>query len=433
MNSHPSGTVTPKTSMIRHDSAALESPPHAPTLLACAACLAVVFGSTLHAQADTSPPLILRADKAWLEPGKPLERARFTIRGNEISEVGQFDKDSKTDAPGSVKEISGAVLTAGFIDLHNQLGPKNQLAEKIESFTPELRADKAYDPFDARWKRVLAQGVTSVVYAPGNTSIAGGQAILVSPGRKPAKDSPAAYLKFSLTKEAQSNYKRPTSLVGAMDYLRENYRNLRSRTPRSLKVTELVLASTVGGNTPVGIACNRPEEILAALELTKEQNLDSFLILGDAAGRFDPRFLDEVLPALAQEGKRLVLPALGLHSTQLAQTLPARLTKQGIPFAFSAASDSKSATNPAQWTMAMAMRGGLSADKALAALTTVPAQWAGIGDKAGSLYKGRQADLCLWSGDPWDLRSRLLLVVSEGKIVFDGRHTAKTGSSETQR
>ncbi len=371
----------------------------------------------MAAQSSSLKPIVIRAEKAWLEPGKSLERARFTIRGDAISEVDQFEKGSKAGSD----VISGAVLTAGFIDLHNQLGPTNELAEKVESFTPELRADQAYDPFDARWKRVLAQGITSLIYAPSNTSIAGGQAILLRPGLKPEKDAPATYVKFSLTREAQSTYKRPTSLVGAVDYLRESYRNLRSRTPRNLGAAELILATTVGGNSSVGIACNRPEEIQAALELSKEQNLDSFLILGDATGQFDPRILDDVLPTLAKEGKRLLLPALGSKSSQRAQALPAQLAKQGIPFAFSAASDRNNGINKCQWTMAMAMRSGLSADKALAALTTTPASWAKISDKAGSLYKDRQADLCLWSGEPWDLRSRLLLVVRAGKIVCDAR------------
>jgi Amidohydrolase family len=386
------------------------------------ALTALVSGGSLtrlEAQAGAQPSpsadIVIRADKAWLEPGKSLERARFTIRAGLISEVAQFAEGSK----GGSKQISGAVLTAGFIDLHNTLGPKQALSERVESFTPELRADEAYDPFDARWKRVLSQGVTSVVYSPDNASIAGGQAVLLRPGLRPVKDSVAIYVKFSLTGDAQSSYKRPTSLTGALDYLRENYRNLRGSRPRKLDAAELILAGTVGGNSTVGIACNRPEEILAALELSKEQNLDSFLILGSASGRLDPRILDDVLPQLAESGKRLLLPALGLHSSPRAQALPARLAKLGIPFALSAASDRKSDINRAQWTMAMAMRAGLSADKALAALTTTPAAWAGISEKAGSLYKGRQADLCLWSGEPWDLRSRILLVIRAGKIVYN--------------
>ena len=391
-------------------------------------CAALMAGSiAAPTQAQTPEPILIRAEKAWLEPGKSLDRARFTIRGDEISEVAQYAADSKAGPT----EITGAVLTAGFIDLHNTLGPSAQLSERVESFTPELRADKAYDPFDALWKRVLAQGVTSLVYAPNNASIAGGQAILLRPGLRPKKGSPAIYLKFSLTRAAQSSYKRPTSLVGALDYLRENYRNLRSRTPRQLDAGELALAGTVGGNTSVGIACNRAAEILAALEISEEENLDSFLILGDESSSWDPRILDDVLPDLAKVNKRLLLPALDMRSSKRAQELPSRLAKLGIPFAFSAANDRKISINPAQWTMAMAMRSGLTADQALAALTTTPAAWCGIEENAGSLYKGRQADLCLWSGEPWDLRSRLLVVVRAGKVVLDAR--SKNATMEARR
>jgi imidazolonepropionase-like amidohydrolase len=417
---HPLQTVIPTfgTSMIRKPRQ---------LLIACGALLAGPWVSGIQAQSTTPEPILIRAEKAWLEPGKSLERARFTIRGDEISEVVQYGADSEAGAT----EITGAVLTAGFIDLHNTLGPASQLSERIESFTPELRADKAYDPFDALWKRVLAQGITSLVYAPNNSSIAGGQAILLRPGLRPKKNAAATYLKFSLTKAAQTSYKRPTSLVGALEYLRENYRNLRSRAPRQLSAAELILASTVGGNTSVGIACNRAEEILSALELSKEENLESFLILGGAVGTWDPRMLDDVLPDLAKNNKRLLLPALDMRSNKRAQALPARLDKLGIPFAFSAASDRNKGINPIQWTLAMAMRAGLSADKALAAVTTTPAAWCGIDQKTGSLYKGRQADLCLWSGEPWDLRSRLLLVVRAGKIVYDSRKTDSRKANAT--
>ena len=54
-----------------------------------------------------------------------------------------------------------------------------------------------------------------------------------------------------------------------------------------------------------------------------------------------------------------------------------------------------------QTSVALAVAAGVDTSKALAAVTTVPAELAGISEQAGALVRGRDADICVWSGDPW--------------------------------
>lgn len=68
-----------------------------------------------------------------------------------------------------------------------------------------------------------------------------------------------------------------------------------------------------------------------------------------------------------------------------------------------------------------AVRYGLSPTDALAALTYWPAQAFGLDHRIGSLQKGRDADLVVFSGNPFEPQSKVLLVVCNGRIVVDHR------------
>jgi hypothetical protein len=70
---------------------------------------------------------------------------------------------------------------------------------------------------------------------------------------------------------------------------------------------------------------------------------------------------------------------------------------------------------------AYAVRYGFSPSDALSALTYWPAQAFGIDDRVGSLQKGRDADLVVFSGNPFEPQSKVLLVVCNGRIVVDHR------------
>lgn len=71
--------------------------------------------------------------------------------------------------------------------------------------------------------------------------------------------------------------------------------------------------------------------------------------------------------------------------------------------------------------VAYAVRYGLSPQDALQALTLWPAQAFHLDDRIGSLEKGKDADLVVFSGNPFEPTSRVLLVVCNGRVVVDNR------------
>ena len=72
-----------------------------------------------------------------------------------------------------------------------------------------------------------------------------------------------------------------------------------------------------------------------------------------------------------------------------------------------------------------AVRYGLSPQDALQALTLWPAMTFHLEDRIGSLEKGKDADLVVFSGNPFEPMSKVLLVVCNGRVVVDNREQAQ--------
>ena len=89
-----------------------------------------------------------------------------------------------------------------------------------------------------------------------------------------------------------------------------------------------------------------------------------------------------------------------LAQTGLAAAAMQWLAQAGVPFAIQTGSNlgAKALVHEALF----AVRNGLDRDSALAAITATPAQILGVADRIGTLAPGRDADVVVWSGDPFD-------------------------------
>jgi len=71
----------------------------------------------------------------------------------------------------------------------------------------------------------------------------------------------------------------------------------------------------------------------------------------------------------------------------------------------------------------MAAANGLGFDAALRALTLAPAQLLRIADRVGSLEKGKDGDVALYDGDPFETTSHCVGTVINGILVSEGEET----------
>ena len=110
--------------------------------------------------------------------------------------------------------------------------------------------------------------------------------------------------------------------------------------------------------------------------------------------------------------------------------LPARLADAGIGVAFATGDHDGTRWLP---THAMhAIRWGLDPETALRAITLEPAKTFGIDARVGSIARGKDADLAVFSGNPFEPTSRLLLVVCNGRIVRDAAHATHAAAQDQE-
>ena len=99
-----------------------------------------------------------------------------------------------------------------------------------------------------------------------------------------------------------------------------------------------------------------------------------------------------------------------------------RVSDAGVPVSFYTGASSGSKFLPLH--AALAVRHGMSARTALAGLTSGAAKLFHIHGRVGSLEVGKDGDLVVFSGDPFDLSSRIVAVVVNGRVVHDARNGA---------
>jgi hypothetical protein len=126
--------------------------------------------------------------------------------------------------------------------------------------------------------------------------------------------------------------------------------------------------------------------------------------------------------ASALQGKKppvLVGPEAVLEEKGQLRCVPAAFADLDLPIVFGSGECAGSRHLPMH--AAYSVRYGLSPADALAAMTSWPAKAFRIDDRVGSLQKGRDGDLVVFSGNPFEPQSRVLLVVCNGRVVVDRR------------
>jgi imidazolonepropionase-like amidohydrolase len=158
------------------------------------------------------------------------------------------------------------------------------------------------------------------------------------------------------------------------------------------------------------VEAKREDAIRLAVTICRDEfDLRTVLVGADDAFRLaDLLAAKKVSVAAGPELVRLVDRA----DVDLPQTLAAR----GVPFGFQSQSISGAGQLPL--AVSYAVRHGLGADDALRGLTAGPAKLLGLDGAVGSLAAGKDADLVVLSGPPFELSTRVLAVMIDGEWVY---------------
>lgn len=398
--------------------------------LVCAIAL-FAFSSPLLAQ-----DIAVRGDTVYTMAGAALKDAVVVIKDGKIVAVGPA---ASTPIPPGLDALAAKVVTPGLIDSHGVVGvsgifnishDQSQL-EHSEPLQPELRAIDAYNPQDrlVAWVRgfgvttvhtghapgELISGQTFVVKTWGNTV---DEALLVEECMVAATLDPSAFkgdAKSPGTRGKAAAMLR-AELIKAQEYLakREKATDESKRPDRDLRLESM--GRVLKREIPLMVTVDRAQDIHTALRIAKEFNIrvvldsaaESYVLLDDIKAAGAPVLLHPTMQR-----------AVGERENQSFETA-AKLRAAGIPFALQSGYESYvPKTRVPLFEAALAAGNGLTFEQALASITIDAARILGVDSRVGSLEVGKDADLALYDGDPFEYTSHCVGVLINGKVVSD--------------
>lgn len=348
-------------------------------------------------------------------------------------------------APGAeIFDCAGKYVLPGMIDAHCHLGMEedgmgdegsdtNEISDPI---TPQMRAVDGLNPFDPCFAEARQAGVTTVVTGPGSANVIGGQFAAFKTAGNSAE---AMLLKDPVAMKAAlgENPKRVYGDQKATPYTRMaiaalfrkamvdalEYRDalaLSKTDPDKKPDRDLALEAllpVLDGTLPLKIHAHRADDILTALRLANEFHLrvtidhctEGHLIADVLKERLDALGAGVILGPLLSERCKIELKNLTYDAPRI-------LHEHGIPFALM----TDHPVIPIQFlpvTAGLAVRSGLDETAALEAITINAACIAGLDARIGSLAPGKDADIAVFDGHPFDFRAHCVATFINGRVV----------------
>jgi len=335
-------------------------------------------------------------------------------------------------------DATGKVVLPGLVDAHTHLGVHEEAEgwagedtnEMTDPVTPHVRALDGINPADLGFADAIAGGVLTVNVNPGSGNPIGGQTVAVRCAGRTVDEmvlrAPSG-MKSALgenPKRVYSDRKEfPSTRLGTAAAIRDafvktgNYLAKRDRgdgEPVDRDLRWETLAMVLRREIPWRQHCHRADDIATALRLADEFGYRLVIDHGTEAAPLADRIAERGVPVLI--GPLLTSRSkVELRNRSLAN--PGRLAAAGVELGII----TDHPVVPIQLLhvqAALAVKEGLDPAAALRAVTLVPARIMGVDDRVGSLLAGKVATLCVWSGDPLDVRSRVEAAWIEGRRVL---------------
>jgi imidazolonepropionase-like amidohydrolase len=170
------------------------------------------------------------------------------------------------------------------------------------------------------------------------------------------------------------------------------------------------LIPVVEGRMPLVVSVSRAADIRGALKLARDRNLRLIIESGEEAWAVAAELAAARVPVILNP--TVDLPAR-FESSGATLENARRLHEAGVLLAIVGDRTGHYARQ-ARYNAGIAVTNGLPASVALQAITLNPARIYGVDDRFGSLEAGKDGDLVIWDGDPFEPMTRAVNVVIRG-------------------
>ena len=357
------------------------------------------------------------------------------IENGKIVAVGQ----SLSYSDAEVRDVTGMTVMPGIVDPHCHIGMWEDAMgfegadgnECTNPITPELRAIDAINPYDRCFEEAAAGGVTTCVTGPGSANVIGGQFVAIKTYGDSVEDM---VLRFPVAVKAAfgENPKRcykdkcDSTRMSTAAFLRGALASARDYGARKAAangdVTKMpaynqkleALLPVLDHTIPLKAHAHQANDIFTAIRIAKE--FDVGLTLEHVTeGHL-------IVDELAKESNipMAVGPSLTFASKFELQNksweTPGVLAKAGCHVSII----TDNSVIPQQYLplcAGMAVKAGMDPFAALQAITINPAKHIGIADRVGSIEVGKDADLVLTDGCPFEVMTNVKAVLINGAVV----------------
>ncbi|MEX1138582.1 MAG: amidohydrolase family protein [Bacteroidota bacterium] len=378
--------------------------------------------------------IAVRGETVYTMAGAPMKDAVILIKGATIERVGPA---AEVNIPAGYKVLTAKVVTPGLVDAHSTVGlagilnvPHDQMQlEKSEPIQPQLRAIDAYNPKEELIAWIRALGVTTVHTGHGPGALMSGTTMVAKTSGETVKDvlvTPDLMVAFTMGSSVSRNFKSPGTRSKGVAMLRQEFlkardyvKKLENKDPEKRPARDLQLemvAEILRGNVKALITAQTAPEIAAALRLQKEFGFP--MVLDGAAEA--PLLLDEIKAAGVPVILHPTMVRTGGDTKSASFTTAAVLRKAGIRFALQSGFEGYvPKTRVVLFEAAIAAANGLTMEEALRTITIDAAAILGLEKRVGSIERGKDADLALFDGDPFEYTTRVCAVVINGTVVSE--------------
>jgi imidazolonepropionase-like amidohydrolase len=378
----------------------------------------------------------------------PISRGTLLVADGRITAVGGPDLAIPEGA--RIIDATGRWVVPGLIDAHTHVGIHEEgngwagqdTNETTESVTAQVRAIDAINPADLAFADAVAGGILAVNVNPGSANPIGGQTVALRTWGRTVDEMVLRHpsgMKSALgenPKRFHGDQKRmPNTRLGTAAVIRAalakaaDYQAKLDRAGSSDQAApdrDLVseaLGPVLRRELPWRQHVHRADDIATALRIRDEFGYDLVIDHGTEAHL--------VADLLAERGVPVIIGPLLVSRSKVEVVNrsfdnPGILDRAGVTIALM----TDHPVVPVEHLItqaALSVRAGLDPEAALRAMTINPARILGVDDRIGSLAVGKDADFCLWTGDPLDLTQRVSAAYLGGRQIYRWDESARRG------
>ena len=357
-------------------------------------------------------------------------RADILVEDGRIKAIGEH---LETEEGVQIVEAEGLHVYPGFVEAHGHIGldgygigyegmDYNELNDIV---SPQLRGIDGVKPMDAAFPKAAAAGVTCVCVGPGSANVLGGTFVTIKTvGRRVedmvVRDNVAMKCAFGENPKRVYREKKDSSRMSTAALLRETLFKTREYLEKKeaagddpTKKPAFDMKTVIKGEMPLKAHAHAAEDIFTALRIAREFGVkitlehvtEGHLIVEELAKENVPLAVGPTLTSASKYELR-----------NKSWTTPGVLAAAGCQVSII----TDSPVIPQEYLplcAGLAVQAGMDPFAALQAITINPARHAGIADRVGSIEVGKDADLVITDGCPFEVSTKVRHVFIEGKEV----------------